>query len=894
MAQQDAAKRRALAINPANATVRQEVMRTPVGRRGGPRRLVVVVGRRWPASGVRLSVQFLDGPPSNLRKRILSHMNAWSKDANVRFVETGGTGEVRIARLDSPDDMAGYWSYIGTEILEIAADQPTLNLDSFTMKVTDAEFRRVVRHEAGHTLGFEHEHMRADLVKLIDRKKAIAFYDEDQGWSAEEVEQQVLTPLESKSIMGTTEADPLSIMCYHVPAAVTKTKKAITGGRDINPRDHAFAAAIYPKPADAAASSSTAGLDGASTRAHGAGVVRARATDRDADDTFQLVILSTDVPSLRDPSSDNDADAATSREEELPAFARVLASYGGARVTHFMQLRRATPKSPATRFGRIIGFHQRIQSYIDRQGGSLPSDDEMIAFGSDLFETLFQGDVRRLYDEARSRQHGRKLDLIITSMIPWVGEKPWEFAYDPSRQSFLATEDVHFVRNVLTAIPADVIKPRADPLRILVASAQPIGVVPLSIEQETEVIRRGFAPLIDAGLAEVEVLARATPASLCGRLSTGSFDVAHFIGHGVFDEEKGEGKLLFEDERGGSFELGERSVREIFCRRGLSLVFLNACQSGTGGRASFNKGLAQALVAHGLPALVANQYSVLDVSATSFAQSFYWSLAQGMSVGAAAFEARIAVNYSLQGEVIDWAVPVLYARDPSMTLCEPVETPVALPTAATVARAARRAEDSRPFRVAVWDVDDAFPSLDRTLATMHAAQKTFGFELTQTSLPLDVWYTEERAPDGSPYLWAEQLARRLASKPVELRVNALACVTRHWLCDDEEVRLLAWWPGDRKPPILIFSCAGLDDLAPEGPDTDRAVANAMVSALAGFLADTGTHATGPRTCPLWRNEHRDFKYIAGRLAFDARCRKLLREAAPSELPALEKLLSAFG
>jgi hypothetical protein len=130
--------------------------------------------------------------------------------------------------------MAGYWSYIGTEILEIPAAEPTLNLG-------------VVRHETGHTLGFEHEHMRTDLVRRIDRTKAIAFYDEDQGWTPQEVEEQVLTPLSEKSVMGTTESDPLSIMCYQIPAAITKDGRAIPGGRDINERDYAFAGSLYPK-----------------------------------------------------------------------------------------------------------------------------------------------------------------------------------------------------------------------------------------------------------------------------------------------------------------------------------------------------------------------------------------------------------------------------------------------------------------------------------------------------------------------------------------------------------------------------------------------------------------------------------------------------------------------
>jgi hypothetical protein len=239
--------RRAIEINPANAVEQRTVVRTPVGRRGGPRRLAVLIGRRWPASGVRLTVKFMDSPHRDLRARILRHMNAWGKTANVLFTETNGTGQVRIARLDSPPAMAGYWSYIGTEILEIPANEPTLNLEGFTMQVSEAEFRRVVRHEAGHTLGFEHEHMRSALVKKIDRAKAIAFFDVTQGWTPREVDEQVLTPLRNKSIMGTAESDPHSIMCYQIPGSITKDGKPIPGGKDINPKDFSFAGSIYPK-----------------------------------------------------------------------------------------------------------------------------------------------------------------------------------------------------------------------------------------------------------------------------------------------------------------------------------------------------------------------------------------------------------------------------------------------------------------------------------------------------------------------------------------------------------------------------------------------------------------------------------------------------------------------
>lgn len=137
-----------------------------------PEHIAVLTTKYWGAGGVYLTVGFLDDAPADLRGRILWHMNAWSATANVQFVETNTDPQVRIARTQG----SGYWSYLGTDILSISADQPTMNLDSFTMDTPDSEFYRVVRHETGHTLGFPHEHMRRELVDRIDPDKAIPFF----------------------------------------------------------------------------------------------------------------------------------------------------------------------------------------------------------------------------------------------------------------------------------------------------------------------------------------------------------------------------------------------------------------------------------------------------------------------------------------------------------------------------------------------------------------------------------------------------------------------------------------------------------------------------------------------------------------------------------------------
>lgn len=122
-----------------------------------------------------------------------------------------------------------------------------MNLDSFTMSTSESEYKRVVRHETGHTLGFPHEHMRKQLVAKIDEAKAIEYFGRTQGWSPDEVREQVLTPLEQSSLIATASADANSIMCYQLPGAVTKDGQPILGGLDIDKWDREFIALIYPR-----------------------------------------------------------------------------------------------------------------------------------------------------------------------------------------------------------------------------------------------------------------------------------------------------------------------------------------------------------------------------------------------------------------------------------------------------------------------------------------------------------------------------------------------------------------------------------------------------------------------------------------------------------------------
>lgn len=214
-----------------------------VGGVDAPQFIAVMTSKYWGQKGRDFGVRFLDSPTQACRNKILAHMNAWSERCNVSFRESA-QGEIRINRGNG-----GYWSYLGTDVLSIPSGQPTMNLQGFTENTSDAEYRRVVRHETGHTLGCPHEHMRRAIVELLDQAKTINYFAQTQGWPRNTTIQQVLTPVEEASLLGSPTTDADSIMCYQLPGSITKSGRPIVGGSDITPNDFAFMAKLYPRAA---------------------------------------------------------------------------------------------------------------------------------------------------------------------------------------------------------------------------------------------------------------------------------------------------------------------------------------------------------------------------------------------------------------------------------------------------------------------------------------------------------------------------------------------------------------------------------------------------------------------------------------------------------------------
>jgi hypothetical protein len=239
------AARVAQRLNPVNAIPAASIIRA---RAAGmpplePEHAALLTSAYWGPQGVHLTVGFLERVPSDFQQHVLDHANAWSRYGNVQFSLAPSAVRAQV-RITVRGD--GYWSYLGTGILTIPAGRPTLCLQDFDRGMPESEWRRVVRHEVGHTLGFPHEHARAEIVALLNPARTIAYFERTQGWSEDMIRQQILNPLPAGQIRGTA-ADVTSIMAYQFPGDCTQSGLPIPGGLDIDPTDGAFCDAIYPR-----------------------------------------------------------------------------------------------------------------------------------------------------------------------------------------------------------------------------------------------------------------------------------------------------------------------------------------------------------------------------------------------------------------------------------------------------------------------------------------------------------------------------------------------------------------------------------------------------------------------------------------------------------------------
>ena len=326
--------------------------------------------------------------------------------------------------------------------------------------------------------------------------------------------------------------------------------------------------------------------------------------------------------------------------------------------------------------------------------------------GQVLYRALIppQSKVERLLNESIQIAKTRGVQLLVqlkfeedAVQIARLPDYPWELIHDGT--GFLLHNQVGFSRYIaFPAVPPSL--SAVEQVNVLLissgASDRSLGFNPLP-KKERSTIAESLKAAIGSQRIRLEELPQPTLDELAAYLTQHSGKEAphllHFDGHGLLGKQCSEcrrmhkgtkaqqckrcstplpdaqGYLLFEDEYGDPDYISASQLGTLLQQTrqsdgthqtgGVAALVLSACQSGMAieGESVF-QGTAQNLIYHGVPAVVAMQYSVSVEGAIAFAKQFYQSIGEKNSLAVAVSQGRAMMRVDQN----QWYRPVLYLR----------------------------------------------------------------------------------------------------------------------------------------------------------------------------------------------------------------------------------------
>ena len=264
--------------------------------------------------------------------------------------------------------------------------------------------------------------------------------------------------------------------------------------------------------------------------------------------------------------------------------------------------------------------------------------------GQALFDAVFQASAGALFLSSRNeveRAEGR-LRIVLRLRPPELAVLPWELLFSDHYGGYLCRRSpmVRYVDAPEPVRPLTV----TPPLRVLGMTAMPGDLAALDADTEQRRLQQLLAPLQNRGLITVDWVSGQSWEAAQDALYAGC-QVFHFIGHGGFDPDRGEGVIAFADERGRRQLVGASLLAELLSVADPMprLVVLNSCQTGAGADTDVFSSTAATLV-RTVPAIVAMQFAVTDDAAAVFSRAFYQALVRNRGVDEAVRAGRIALT----------------------------------------------------------------------------------------------------------------------------------------------------------------------------------------------------------------------------------------------------------
>jgi len=333
--------------------------------------------------------------------------------------------------------------------------------------------------------------------------------------------------------------------------------------------------------------------------------------------------------------------------------------------------------------------------------GLVARPDDTKLLGEQIRQILFPGEVwERFKDSRREIQanRGLRVRIQLDKNAPELGIIPWEYCFHQAWNEFFALRPtLPIVRYIGMDYDPPDLGPRRPRLLVAMASPDHDDLAALDEAGEESQVRALLASL--AGQIDADFLPEATYERVKELLLTPNleerYDIFHFLGHGLRHEESGRGALAFEDENGKLDEIDHEELKVLLQDAGVKLVVLTACETAMHAEGDIFKGVGQALVQSGIPAVIAMQFLLEYGMARHFIYEFYSSLASGEVLDTALTYARMKVHKEEQ-QKISWGIPVLFmqSRDGRIWLRENAQETAALVEATTAGYRELQQEDA--------------------------------------------------------------------------------------------------------------------------------------------------------------------------------------------------------
>ena len=330
----------------------------------------------------------------------------------------------------------------------------------------------------------------------------------------------------------------------------------------------------------------------------------------------------------------------------------------------------------------------------------------MQTLGVQLWQWLFEGSVLASLNHSQGLAAGqtKPLRLRLELRDPMLIALPWEIMQDaPGRQAVSLSQQVLFSRTTSDVNPLPPL--RSDySLRILLVLGQATDptsgtglttdtLQTLKLEQEAKVLAQVFQTSGRSGIGaarnipcQVDTLVQPSPAELIQALEQRGYNVLFYAGHGMPGPDGGMIYLR------PDMALNGTELAQVLTRCQVKLAVFNACWGAqpdyfedhsdvdrvSGLRVAQpipRSSLAEVLIHHGVPAVLAMRDPIADQEAIHFIQVFAQALVQRMPIDQAVAIARqnLLTLYKFNHQT--WTLPVLYMHPEfDGELLKPLET----------------------------------------------------------------------------------------------------------------------------------------------------------------------------------------------------------------------------